>query len=171
MSSPSKAPNLIPIGKIVGAFGIDGRMKIESLTDFPERFDLGKSLFIKGDEHKIKWVAWHKTQARVKLDAFRRPEEVEDVVGTLVYIPADDRPDLEDDQYYTADLIGMKVVTVDGEELGPLEEVLALPAHDVLVIGDIMIPAIEEFVQMVDFDEETITVKLIPGMRGDAEEA
>ena len=111
-------------------------MKIESLTDFPERFALGKSLFIKGDEHKIQWVAWHKTQARVKLDAFKRPEEVEDIVGTLVYIPADDRPDLEEDQYYTSDLIGMKVITIDGEELGPLEEVLALPAHDEMCIRD-----------------------------------
>lgn len=170
MSTPSKAPDLIPIGKIVGAFGIDGRMKIESLTDFPARFDRGKTIFIKDAEHKIQWVAWHKTQARVRLDGFTRPEDVEALVGTLVQIPADDRPSLEDDEYYTADLIGMKVMTEDGEELGQLDEVLSLPAHDVLVIGEMMIPAIEEFVQMVDFDEETITVRLIPGMRGEAEE-
>ncbi|MCC6686862.1 MAG: 16S rRNA processing protein RimM [Fimbriimonadaceae bacterium] len=171
MSTPSKAPNLIPIGKIVGAFGIDGRMKIESLTDFPERFDLGKKIYIKGDEHKIKWVAWHKTQARVKLDGFTRPEDVEALVGTLVQVPADDRPDLDEDEFYTQDLIGMKVISVDGEELGELDEVLSLPAHDVLIVGEVMIPAIEEFVQVVDFDEGIITVKLIPGMRGDAEEA
>lgn len=170
MSTPAKAPNLIPIGKIVGAFGIDGRMKIESLTDFPARFDRGKTIFIKGAGHQILWVAWHKSQARVKLDGFARPEDVESLVGTLVQIPADDRPSLEDDEYYTADLIGMKVITEDGEELGLLDEVLSLPAHDVLVIGEVMIPAIEEFVQMVDFDEETITVRLIPGMRGEAEE-
>lgn len=171
MSTPSKAPNLIPIGKIVGAFGIDGRMKIESLTDFPERFDLGKKIYIKGDEHKIKWVAWHKTQARVKLDGFTRPEDVEALVGTLVQVPADDRPDLDEDEFYTQDLIGMKVITVDGEDLGELDEVLSLPAHDVLIVGEVMIPAIEEFVQVVDFDDGIITVKLIPGMRGDAEEA
>ncbi len=171
MSTPSKAPNLIPIGKIVGAFGIDGRMKIESLTDFPERFDLGKKIYIKGDEHKIKWVAWHKTQARVKLDGFTRPEDVEALVGTLVQVPADDRPDLDEDEFYTQDLIGMKVISVDGEDLGELDEVLSLPAHDVLIVGEVMIPAIEEFVQVVDFDEGIITVKLIPGMRGDAEEA
>jgi 16S rRNA processing protein RimM len=171
LSTPSKAPNLIPIGKIVGAFGIDGRMKIESLTDFPERFDLGKKIYIKGDEHKIKWVAWHKTQARVKLDGFTRPEDVEALVGTLVQVPADDRPDLDEDEFYTQDLIGMKVISVDGEDLGELDEVLSLPAHDVLIVGEVMIPAIEEFVQVVDFDEGIITVKLIPGMRGDAEEA
>lgn len=146
-------------------------MKIESLTDFPERFDLGKKIYIKGDEHKIKWVAWHKTQARVKLDGFTRPEDVEALVGTLVQVPADDRPDLDEDEFYTQDLIGMKVISDDGEDLGELDEVLSLPAHDVLIVGEVMIPAIEEFVQVVDFDEGIITVKLIPGMRGDAEEA
>ena len=164
-----EAPEFIPIGKIVGAFGIDGRMKVEILTDFPDRFALGKEIYIKGQAHKIKWIAWHKTQVRLKLDAFTKPEQVEDIRLTLVEVRPEDRPELEEGEYYTSDLIGMKVVTTDGEELGKLEEVLDYPAHEIFRVGSIMIPAIDEFVHLIDFDEEKIVVELIPGMRGEDE--
>ena len=165
-----EAPEFIPIGKIVGAFGIDGRMKVELFTDFPERFKLGNTVFIKGKPYVIRWVAWHKTQVRIKLDGFSKPEHVEDIRLTLVEMRPEDRPELEDGDYYSSDLVGMMVETTDGEVLGELDEVLDYPAHEVFRVGEILIPAVEEFVHLIDFDEEKIVVQLIPGMRPDEKE-
>ncbi len=71
---------------------------------------------------------------------------------------------MEEDEFLTEDLIGMRVITVEGQDLGEVEDVLRMPAHDVIQVGAVLIPAIKEFVKMVDFDTNSITVQLIPGM-------
>lgn len=160
----SDAPSFIPIGRIVGAFGIDGRFKVEVLTDFPERFDVGETIYIQGEPHKILWAAWHKSQVRLRIAALNTPEAVDELRWVPVEVPEDERPELDDDEYYLPDLIGCRVVTTEGRELGTLDQVIAGPAQDVLQVGDILIPAVSEFVTEIDLDEEVITVKLIPGM-------
>lgn len=158
---------MVPVGKVVGVFGIDGRVKVESMTSFEERFDVGQKLWIGESEYKITWSSWHKGQARIKLSGVSTPEGAESLRGCLLCVPAEDRPELDEDEFYTADLIGMRVVDQNGRELGRLDEVLDYPAHEILVVGEIMIPAIKEFVKMIDFDTDTIEVQLIPGMEGD----
>ena len=68
------------------------------------------------------------------------------------------------------DMIGLKVVTLEGRELGSVDEVLAYPAQDILKIGEVMIPLVKQFVKSVDFEKATITVDLIPGMLPEDEE-
>lgn len=77
---------------------------------------------------------------------------------------AEGRPELEEDQFLTEDLLDLEVYTEDGQLLGTVDEVLNNPAHDILVVGELMIPVVKEFVLDVDLDEEKITVRLIPGM-------
>ena len=83
-----------------------------------------------------------------------------------VYVEAEfTRPKLEEDEFVTEDLIGIVVETTDGERLGAVEDVLCLPAHDVLQVGEILIPVVKEFVKDIDMEAELIKVTLIPGMR------
>lgn len=80
------------------------------------------------------------------------------------YLEAVGRPELDEDEYLAEDLIGLKVVTDTGQELGEVEDVLPYPAQDVLQVGEILIPLIKQFVKKIDPDNGTITVHLIPGM-------
>lgn len=155
---------MIPIGKIVGAFGLDGRMKVEMLTTFEERFAVGETVFLKGVERQITWVAWHKTQVRLRLEGITTPEQVEDLRWELLEVDPSNRPELDEDEFYAGDLIGMMVRTSDGKELGPLDAVLDYPAHEVFRVGETLIPAVKQFVKLIDFETNTITVELIPGM-------
>jgi 16S rRNA processing protein RimM len=56
------------------------------------------------------------------------------------------------------------VVTTDGRDLGVVTEVLENPAHEILVVGDVLIPFVDEFVGEIDDEANVILVKLIPGM-------
>jgi 16S rRNA processing protein RimM len=84
----------------------------------------------------------------------------------LEAFPLED-PDLEDDEYLVEDLLGCRVVTEAGEDLGVLDEVEPMPAQDVYRVGEIRIPAVKEFVREIDLENKVITVRLIPGMRGE----
>jgi len=161
---------LIPVGKIVGVHGIKGGMKVEPWTDFPERFDVGARLFLGGVERKVIANHWHKGQARITLEGFERPEDVQPWIGQLLLVDAKDAPELEEDEFEVRHLLGLEVVTTTGEVLGKLEKVLPSPAQDVLVVGEIMIPMAEQFVKEVDLEQGRIVVELIPGMRGEEED-
>ena len=72
---------------------------------------------------------------------------------------------MEEDEYLLEDLIGLKVVTVEGEELGVVDAIEDYPAHEILLVGEIMIPLVDEFIKDIDLEDGVMTVKLIYGMK------
>lgn len=153
----------IPVGRIVGAFGIRGQVKVEPLTDFAERFDKGRTLYLDGEPLEIKSTQFHKNQFLLGF------AEVPDATAAerlqWKTLEADDMElELEEDEYLTRDLIGLMVLTEEGRPLGKVDDVLPYPAQDVIVVGNIMIPAVKEFVKEVDLENKTIVVKLLEGM-------
>jgi 16S rRNA processing protein RimM len=155
---------LLRVGRIVGAFGLRGEVKVEPLTDFLERFGKGHKLLLKGEWVTIESVRIHKDRPLLKLSGVNSVTEAEALQWEFLDTADTARPELDEDEFFTEDLIGLKVVTVDGQELGEVDDVLDMPAHDVLKAGEILIPAVKEFVKDIDFDAKTITVQLIPGM-------
>ena len=134
------------------------------LTHFMERFDPGQKLYIGEVEYKIKWCAWHKGQVRIKLNGIDDPLMVEPLINKTVQADADIRPKLEENEYYTGDLIGLMAIDQNGEEMGLIDEVVSAPAQDILVIGEVLIPAVKKFVTKVDLENGKIHLYIIPGM-------
>ncbi|CAN5422609.1 ribosome maturation factor RimM [soil metagenome] len=158
-----------PVGRIVGAFGLRGELKVEPLTDFLERLHKGSKLILKGETITVEAFRMHKGRPLMRLTGINTIDEAEKLQWQVLESTSDAKPELEEDEFFTDDLIGMKVVTVEGQELGEVDDVLETAAHEILQVGEILIPAIKEFVKDVDFDTETITVQLIPGMIEDSE--
>jgi len=152
------------IGQIVGAHGLKGHVKVLPLTDFWERFEKGARLRVKGEWVTVESSIVHKNRPLLKLSGIDSIDAAEALQWEYLEAILGDAPDLEEDEYLTEDLIGCRVVTTGGRELGKVDDVLAMPAHDVLQIGEILIPAVKEFVRDVNLDDEVITVELIPGM-------
>lgn len=158
---------MIQIGRIVGAFGLEGWVKVQPTTDFPERFSRGARLILNNESEprQIQGVHWHKEQVRIKLRGIDSVEQAESLIGRLVEVKDDDRPTLREDEFYTRDLIGLDVFLESGEKLGTVDSVLKSPAQDLLVVDEMLIPIVREFVRNVDIAGRQITVRLIPGMR------
>jgi 16S rRNA processing protein RimM len=135
------------------------------MTEFAERFDPGARLRVDGVERVVSGVSWHKGQARVSLEGIDSLEAAQSLKWTWVEALAEEHPPLEDGEYYSPDLIGLIVYDESGACLGPVDAIVPSPAHDLIQVGDTLIPAARAFVREVDLAARRMTVRLIPGMR------
>jgi 16S rRNA processing protein RimM len=157
----------IVIGKVVGTFGLKGFLKIWPLTDFPERFNEGQTIFINVEPYKVREVQWHKKQARVRLHEVLNISAAEALIGAEITIPPDIPPQLEEGEFLIGDVVGLEVFDESGKRLGSVEEVIPAPAQDLYRVGDTLIPAVAEFVKEVDLNNRKMIVRPIPGMFDD----
>lgn len=170
--------NWYTVGIIVNTHGIRGDLKVVSKTDFPEeRFAPGSSLMMVSDDEKqsvpvtIASSRTHKSMYIVKLEGYGNINEVEKYKGWILKVSEDQQGDLEEGQYYYHEIIGCRVVTEDGEELGAIAEILSPGANDVWVVErpkgagkPILLPVIDEVVKSVDAKEKVVTVSLMEGL-------
>ena len=103
-----------------------------------------------------------KAAIRAGIDTIDQVEKLQ-----FQYLEAHGEPEADEDEFLVEDLIGLRVLDENGDDLGEVDDVIVNPAHETLVVGEILIPFVEQFVDAVDFDEEIVRVRLIPGMRGE----
>lgn len=164
------------IGQVVGAFGLAGEMKVRLETDFPERFDKLRQVQLrpeKGEPERLQVERSrpHKGQILLKVKGVERIEDVDRWRGAWVQVARETAVPLPRGSYYSSDLVGMQVVTVDGRDLGRVDAVLRYPAHDLLQVGEALVPAVPEMVRDVDVEIRRITVDLPRGLLPDDEPA
>ncbi len=166
---PTARDGFRAIGHIERSWGLNGHVKVRSLTDFPERFAIGATVHIGGIEHSIKSPRWQNGRVYIQLHAVKTSKSAEKLRDTLVEIPEDSRPNFDIGQYYINDIEGCTVRTKDGEELGKISEVLTPGANDVWIVKrknkrDLLIPAIHDVVKCVDIDSGILIVDLPNGL-------
>jgi len=159
----------VTIGVITSPFGVKGEVKAHPYTDFPERFeDLVEVLVAGGNVGsrmmKIEGVRYHKGAVLIKFAGIGDMTAAESLRGAELRIREADLMPLEKDEYYIHDIIGMDVVTTEGESLGKVKEVLRSAANDVYVTERAMIPAVKEFVRSVDVGAKKMVVQPVEGL-------
>ena len=157
-------PKYKRIGQIVGTHGLKGLVKVLPMTDFLERFEKGSKLRLNDQWVVVESFSMHKERPLIKIVGINGISAAEKYQWAYLEIPEPQRPDLDEDEYLSEDLVGLKVTTTDGIELGVIDDIVAMPAHDVIKIGELLIPAVEEFVKEIDLEAGTMIVQLIPGM-------
>lgn len=151
----------------MGAFGLNGQVKVNPLTDFPSRFDVGSRLRLGETWTEVQSVRWKDGRPTLKLEGVNTINEAQALQWEYLLVPASSLPQMSQDEFLLDDLLGLPVVTVQGLNLGIVDDVMSLPAQDILVVNEIMIPLVKEFVKDIDLDAGLITVELIPGMLED----
>ena len=95
-------------------------------------------------------------------------EKAELLRDKFIYVSREDGRELDEEEYFIADMIGIDVFTVDGEKVGQLKEVLQYAANDVYVVKgeekEYLIPAIMKFVPTIDMNERKMIIDPIKGM-------
>lgn len=174
----SSRPQLFTVGKIVNTHGIRGELKVLPQTDFPEiRFAPGSELLIVRPETddavkvEVEAARLHKTTFILKLAGFDNINDVEKYKGLLLKVTEEQLVDLEEDEYYFHDIIGCRVVTEDGTELGTITEILTPGANHVWVVErprgqgkPVLLPVIDEVVRKVDVPGKTVHIELMEGL-------
>lgn len=155
----------IVIGEIVSTFGIKGEVKVRPDTDYPERFlQLRKAeLLMPDDSHKtldIENIRFHKGVALFKFAGVNDLTTAEGLRRSFLVIAASERVELPEDEYFLHDLVGLRVYTTGGRDLGDLTEVIKGPANDAYVTTETIIPALKSVVIKVDLAERKMVVEL-----------
>ena len=158
--------NQIVIGKIVAPHGVRGDIRILPLTEKPEQFlDLDYLLLQDGRKLTIKHARFHKRMVLVTTEEIKSMNEAELLRDQEVLIKAEDLPELEEGQFYVADLIGLPVFDTEGKQIGTFKDSLSTGSNDVYVIvvpgeKDILLPALKIYVKEINLAEKRIVVTL-----------
>ena len=163
-------PRYLVIGRVARPWGIRGEVKVEVMTDFPDRFSLLRKVYL-GPEavpFALDSSRLHKGAALLKLEGCHDRTSVEKLRGQLVQIPIEEAVPLEQDEYYEHQIIGLAVWTTEGERLGTVDEVISTGANDVYVVRgkerEILIPAIEGVVLEISLAQGRLVVELMEGL-------
>lgn len=105
----------------------------------------------------------------VRFQGYPDRSAAERLRDTLIEIDEADLPPLPEGEYYVDDLVGLDVVTIEGEAVGSLTEVLGTGANDVYVVTrpgkkDALIPAIGDVVISVDLEAKRMVIDAVPGL-------
>ncbi|MGN0426217.1 MAG: ribosome maturation factor RimM [Agathobacter sp.] len=165
---------LLQVGAITSTHGIRGEVKVFPTTDDPKRFCKLKQVILDDGKTKmnleVENVKFFKNLVILKFKGLDDINEVEKYRKATLWVTRDQAVPLKKDEYFIADLIGLSVVTEDGEVLGNLTDVIQTGANDVYVVAkegeeELLIPAIKECVKDVDLENRVMTIFLMPGLR------
>lgn len=173
-SSGPRQPELryLAIGRIVRAHGLHGELSVTILTEFPERFESTEWVYL-GNEfeaspYRLEGYRWHKKNLLLTLSGITDRTQAEQLRGQYVQVPLEEAVPLPEGTYYLYQLIGLHVVTIDGQALGIVADIIETGANDVYVIeGDdrqILLPAIDDVIKSIDVETGQIVVQVIDGL-------
>jgi 16S rRNA processing protein RimM len=167
---PQVSQDAIVVARVNRAHGREGGISVELLSDLPGRFDAGRELFVDGTPRTI--AASRQTgpnSALLWLEGLTTRRDATPLAGKLLSAHPQGDSALDEGEYYHYQLIGMRVFTDDGEDLGELQEILETGSNDVYIVRgegtEVLIPAMAQVVLDVDVPNATMRVRLLDGLR------
>ena len=152
------------VGALVGPHGTRGEVKLRPLTEFPERLPALKELrlrFEDGHEERLRMTGsrWHKEMLLVRLEGIETMSDAEELRNVSVLIDLDQAAPLPEGRFYEHQLLGLRVVTPEGEVLGTVREIIPGASNDVYVAGEYMVPATRDAIVRISPEEGVIVVQ------------
>lgn len=170
---PGDQEALLHIADVVGTHGLRGDLKVRvhsgdhsvllTVDEVTLEIPTGKTIVA-----PVSRQVPHKGIVLLRLKGFDTIESATPLIGSKVKIPQSALPELDDDEYYWEELSGMQVIDRHYGDLGRLVRIFTTAAHDTYVVegayGEVLIPAVKEFVVTIDPAQGTIEVDLPVGL-------
>lgn len=152
----------LAVGKIVKPQGIKGELKLLSLADSPEVFNVIKKVFIDGDEYKILSVRIA-DGVYLALKGIADRNMAETFRNKFVYADREDIP-VEENRYFVSDIIGCTVCFEDKMVLGRIDDVSSRGSTDFFTVKttdgkSVIFPHLKAVVVAVDISEKVVIIK------------
>ena len=165
--------DLLQVGAITSTHGVHGEVKVFPTTDDVKRFSKLKEVELETTSGTttlhIKGVKYFKQLAILKFEEFDSLNAVETIKGKKLYVTRKNAVKLQKDEYFIADLIGMKVVDNVLQLEGTLTDVIQTGANDVYDIAlsdgrQFLLPAISDCILNVDMENRLISIHVLEGL-------
>lgn len=174
MSEAKADSSRFTVGEIVAAHGLYGEVRCALHTDFPERFTAGLQLWVVQPgkdpwQTRVKTVRWHETKSLMllMLEGVQGRDQAAALSGAMLEVDDQDAVALPEGVYYEHQILGLRVVSTDGRDLGIVKDILHTGANDVYQTPVCLIPAIPDVVCGIDLERGQITIQIIPGLLQD----
>lgn len=160
------------LGRVVGASGLRGAVKVRSFTETPTLLAAGKPVILRGprgeSEVLLEEIRPHRHLLVARLQGVTSRTAAEALKGYEICILPGTAPALPEATYYHYDILGLKVETETGEELGEIVDIWSSSAHDLYVVrqngGEWFLPAVRVFILRVDLARRVMVVRPIKGL-------
>ncbi len=165
---------LIRYGTIVKLHGLSGEVKLLPLSHSLDNIARLERIFIesapgeKAQEFRIVRARIQKDWAIVKLKGVESPNRAEKLKGAVAYVEASELTELENDEYYWFELIGLEVYTENGRYIGKVENLIERALQSLLIVKneeqETLIPLTEPFIKTINLEESKIIISPIQGL-------
>jgi len=160
------------IGTVLKPQGMKGEIKVKPVSPRLERFKLLNKVYLKKETlqtYSIETVRLSDKFVYLKFDEVKSRTAAELLRGAEILVEQQELMDLEPDEYFVHDLVGCRVISEEGTELGEIVDVIQLSSNDIYVIQsptgrEILIPAVKDVVKKVLPESKKIVVHLLEGL-------
>jgi 16S rRNA processing protein RimM len=172
-------PQLFHLGVVVGTHGLRGDLRVRLLIADSSSLLTASEVFLRDSaglvrSHQPIRALPKKGNVILRLRGLETIESVQHLLGCDVLMHYADLPDLENDEFYWYQLQGLKVIDRARGDLGVLDDLLVTGAHDIYVVhgrfGEVMIPAVSQFVIKIDREAGQLLVDLPEGLVPETDE-
>jgi 16S rRNA processing protein RimM len=168
------ADRLVAIGQIGRPHGVRGEVRVTPLTDHPERFERLRECLLWDEARdrrlpcRIRAVRAQGDALIVALAGYDSPEAVRALTGWLLAVPESEVLPAPEGHFYPWQLVGCRVLTEDGREIGSVLRIEGSGAQDLWVVGtagrEHLVPAVADIVREVDLDGRRIVIRPPEGL-------
>lgn len=162
----------LTVGRIGAPHGVNGEMRMTLLTDTPDHLlEIDHVYLGNSDEPtSLESIRFHSDVALISFAGIETPEDARKLGGLPVKIDGTDAKPLEEGEYFLYQLIGLRAITPDGDDIGVVVDLMETGAHDVLMIApdgsgsapdrsrDLLIPNHPVYVHEINPSEGVIVV-------------
>ena len=165
--------DLLQVGIITSTHGVRGEVKVYPTTDDPRRFRRLREVVLDTGREKlnleIEGVKFFKQFVILKFTGLDNINDIEKYRQKSLYVTRKNAVRLQRDEYFIADLIGLKVQDEDGAELGTVKDVIETGANDVYEVEmadgrSLLLPAIKQCILNVDVENGMMQVHVLEGL-------
>ncbi len=164
--------DLILIGRVVGAHGIRGAVKVLLYTEAPSILETHETVLLKNKSAETKELSLDSVRVKGKsvllvFSEMKSRSEAERMIGSELYVPLSSLGKA-DDEYYWHEIIGLTVLLENGHTLGRVKSIIPTGSNDVYVVEDglkeYLIPAVEGVVTRIDLSGRVMIVRPLDGL-------
>ena len=167
----------LSVGKIVGVQGLQGELRVNPASDFPERFTVPGPRWLRsrqgGEPTEIQLKKGRQLPGKslfvVRFEGINNRGAAEALVGQELLVSADDRPELEEGEFHLLDLVGLDArLSADGPSIGTVTNLIS-GGNDLLELNTsdsrkLLIPFVEAIVPEVHLNEGWLLITPPPGL-------
>lgn len=156
------------IAKVEQVFGKGGYVKLQSFSDFPERFLSLKKVYLDfwGDKKIFNVEDFKDLNGKlvIKFKKFDSLRDTQVLIDREIYVEEKDKVNLPDNHFFVHDLIGSEVI-IEKETIGVVSDVMKSKANDILVVSsddkkEILIPFVLNFIEKFDAEKKKLILSI-----------